>query len=167
MVVAVAVDVVAVAVDAMLVAVDAILVAVDVVAVAAEAAVAAVAAALALVLAAVVSEAAAYRGASAVFADPRNSNERNARKQTGSETMKLWRIIRWWKVRRGILCWRCYAENKRVVICGICGKGSCGLNRVVYSDESRRWRNRAWMDCDSRRAPLLGIDKRRFSGRVG
>jgi hypothetical protein len=158
MVVAVAVDVVVAAADAM--------VAADVVAVAAGAAVAAVAA-LALSLAAAVSEAAAYRGASAVFADPRNSNERNARKQTGSETMKLWRIIRWWKVRRGILCWRCYAENKRVVICGICGKGSCGLNRVVYSDESRRWRNRAWMDCDSRRAPLLGIDKRRFSGRVG
>jgi hypothetical protein len=61
MVVAEAVDVVVVAVAA------------DVAAVAAEAAVAAVAASGAAAGAAVVSEAAAYRGASAVFADPRRA----------------------------------------------------------------------------------------------
>jgi hypothetical protein len=70
MVVAVAVDVVvvAVAVDFVVVAV-----AVDVASVAAEAAVAAVAAASAFFGAAAVTEAAAHRGASAVFADPRRA----------------------------------------------------------------------------------------------
>jgi len=68
MVVAVAVDVVVV------VAVDFVVVAVDFAAVAAEAAVAVVAAAAgAFFGAAAATEAAAYRGASAVFADPRRA----------------------------------------------------------------------------------------------
>ncbi len=46
--------------------------------------------------------------------------------------MKVWRIIRWFNIWRGVTCSICHADLRKVATCGICKRSDPLHSPLIY-----------------------------------